>query len=154
MCFTINFNIFIIVIIGCPILNCMIHYNVCNYKGIYCTILCTVETIVGQWKLMWASGSGNPTSPPCELYVSLGQVRPRTFGCIAMGSEVLFILKSRLLVYSTGSRVNRVQVVLPGFSVRWLCFVQTKTSCRYSRARNNRVRIAICESKSACCESN
>ena len=26
-------NIFIIVIIGCPILNGMIHYNVCNDKG-------------------------------------------------------------------------------------------------------------------------
>ena len=45
----------------------------------------------------------------CVLYVSFGcMVRPRTFGYIAMGSEVLFILRSRLLVYSTGSGVNRV----------------------------------------------
>ena len=45
MCCTIILNIFIIVIfIGCPILNCMIDYNVCNDKGKYCSIL-------------WASGN-------------------------------------------------------------------------------------------------
>ena len=42
---TIILNIFIIVIIGCPILNGMTHY-------------------VGQWKLLWVVGSGNPTSLP------------------------------------------------------------------------------------------
>ena len=53
------------------------------------------------------------------LYVSFGsKVRTRTFGCIAMGSAVLFILRSRLLLYSAGSGVNRVQVVLSGFSAR------------------------------------
>ena len=47
----------------------------------------------------------------CVLYVSFGsKVRPRTFG-------------SRLLVYSAGSGVNRVQVVLSGFSKRMFCFV-------------------------------
>ena len=45
-------------------------------------------------------------------------VRPRTFGCVAMGSAVLFIVRSRL------------QVVLSGFSIR-LFFVQVKTLCRY-----------------------
>ena len=46
------------------------------------------------------------------LYVSFGSmVRPRTFGCATMGSAVLFILRSRLLLYSAGSGVNRVQVV-------------------------------------------
>ena len=66
------------------------------------------------------------------LYVSIGsKVRPRTFGCVAMGSAVLFIFRSRLLVYSVGSGVNRVQVVLSGFSVRLFCFVQAKTVCRY-----------------------
>ena len=55
----------------------------------------------------------------CVLYVSSGsKVRPRTFGCVAMGSAVLFILGSRLLLYSAGSGVNRVQVVLSGFSMR------------------------------------
>ena len=48
-----------------------------------------------------------------------------------MGSAVLFILRSRLLLYSAGSGVNRVQVVLSGFSVRLFCFVQAKTLCRY-----------------------
>ena len=49
----------------------------------------------------------------CVLYVSFGsKVRPRTFGCVAMGSAVLFILRSRLLLDSAGSVVNRVQVVL------------------------------------------
>ena len=63
----------------------------------------------------------------CVLYVSFwSKVRPRTFGCDAMGSAVLFIFRSRLLLYSAGSGVNRVQVVLYGF-----CFVQAKTLCRY-----------------------
>ena len=44
VCCTLILNIFISVIIGCPILNGMIHYNVCNDKGKYCAIL-------------WASGN-------------------------------------------------------------------------------------------------
>ena len=42
----------------------------------------------------------------CVLYA---KVRPRTFA--AMGSVVLFISRSRLILYSAGSGVNRVQVV-------------------------------------------
>ena len=68
----------------------------------------------------------------CVLYVSFGsKVRPITFGCVAMSSTLLFILRSRLLVYSAGSGVNRVQIVLSGFSVKLFCFVQAKTLCRY-----------------------
>ena len=64
--------------------------------------------------------------------MSLGcKVRPRTIGCVAMRGAVLFILKARLLLYSAGSGVNRVQVVLSGFSVRLFCCVQAKTLCRY-----------------------
>ena len=67
----------------------------------------------------------------CVLYVSFGsKVRPRTFGCVAMGSAVLLIFRSRLLLYSAGSGVNRVQV-LSGFSVRLFCFVHAKSLCRY-----------------------
>ena len=66
------------------------------------------------------------------LYVSLGsKVRPRTSGPFAMGNTVLFILWSRLFLYYDRSGVNRVQVVLSGFNVRLLCFVQAKTVCRY-----------------------
>ena len=54
------------------------------------------------------------------------KVRPRTFGCVAMGSALLCILRSRLLVYSAGSVVNRVQVVLSGFSKRLFCFAHAK----------------------------
>ena len=47
------------------------------------------------------------------MYVSFAsKVRPRTFGCVVMGSAMLFILRSKLLLYSAGSGVNRVQVVL------------------------------------------
>ena len=68
----------------------------------------------------------------CVLYVSFGsKVRPRTFGCIAMHSAVLFIFMSRFFLYSAGSGVNRVQVVLSGFSVKLFCFVQAQTLCRY-----------------------
>ena len=68
----------------------------------------------------------------CVLYVSFGsKVRPRSFGYVAMRSAVLFIFRSRLLLYSAGPGVNRVQVVLSGFSMRLLCFDQTQTLCRY-----------------------
>ena len=68
----------------------------------------------------------------CVLYVSFeSKVRPRIFGCVAMGSALLLIVRARLLVYSAGSGVNRVQVVLSGFSKRLFCFVQAKTVCRY-----------------------
>ena len=67
----------------------------------------------------------------CLLYVSFGsKVRPRTYGCVAMGSALLFIVRSRLLIYSSGSGVNKVQVVLSGFSKRLFCFVQANTLCR------------------------
>ena len=52
------------------------------------------------------------------------KVRLRTFGFVAIGSAVLFILRSRLLVYSAGSGVNIMQVVLFGFSVRLLYFAR------------------------------
>ena len=69
----------------------------------------------------------------CVLYVSFGsKVRPRTFGCVAMGSALLCIFRSRyLLVYSAGYGVNRVQVVLSGFSMRLFCFVQAQIFCMY-----------------------
>ena len=68
----------------------------------------------------------------CVLYLSFrSRVRARTFGCVAMSSDLLFIVRSRLLVYSAGSDVNRVQVVLSVFSVRLFCFVHAKSLCRY-----------------------
>ena len=69
----------------------------------------------------------------CVLYMSfVSKVRPRTFGCVVMGSAVLFNFRSRLLVYSVGSGVNKVKVALSVFSVTLLCFVQAKNFiCRY-----------------------
>ena len=56
------------------------------------------------------------------LYVSFGsKVRPRTFGCVAMGSALFCIFRSILLVYSAGSGMNIVQVVLSGFSMSLVC---------------------------------
>ena len=54
----------------------------------------------------------------CELYVRFG-------------SKVLFINRSRFPIYSARSGVNREHVVLSGFSVILLCFVQAITLCRY-----------------------
>ena len=69
----------------------------------------------------------------CVLYVSFGsKVKPITFGCVAMGSALLFIVRSRLLVYFAGSVATRMQVVLSRFSMRLFCFVQTKSLCRYA----------------------
>ena len=45
----------------------------------------------------------------CVLYVSFrSKVRPRTFGCVAMVSALFYIFRSRLLVYSAGSGVNKL----------------------------------------------
>ena len=42
------------------------------------------------------------------VYCSFGsKVIPGTVGCIAIGSAVLCILMSRLLIYSAGSGVNK-----------------------------------------------
>ena len=58
----------------------------------------------------------------CVLYVSFGsKIRPSTFGCVAMGSALFCICGYILLVYSAGSGVNRILVVLHGFSMRLLC---------------------------------
>ena len=63
----------------------------------------------------------------CVLYVSFGsKVRLKPFECVAMGRAMLFILRSRLLLYSARSGVNRVQGVLSRFSVTLFCFVQEK----------------------------
>ena len=68
----------------------------------------------------------------CVFCISCGsKVRPINFWCVAMGSAVLFVLRSRLLFYSSGSGVNRVHVVLYEFSVILFGFVQSKTLCRY-----------------------
>ena len=59
------------------------------------------------------------------LHVSFGsKIRPRTVGCVDMGSAVLFILMSRLLFYFAGFGMNMVEVVLSGFSVRLFCLVK------------------------------
>ena len=44
-----------------------------------------------------------------------------TFGCVAMDSALFCIFRSRLLVYSAGSGMNIVQVVLSGFSMSLFC---------------------------------
>ena len=45
----------------------------------------------------------------CVLYVSfVSTVRLRTFGCVAMGSALLFIVRTRLLIYYAGSVVITV----------------------------------------------
>ena len=59
----------------------------------------------------------------CVLYVSFGsKVRPRTVGCVAMGSALLFIVRSGLLVYSAGSGVLSRQKLCVGMVVyiSWL----------------------------------
>ena len=63
----------------------------------------------------------------CVLYVSFGsKVRPRTFGCVAMGCAFLFIVRSRVH-YSFSLNAFFLSV----FSKRLFCFVQAKTLCRY-----------------------
>ena len=63
----------------------------------------------------------------CDVCEFGSKVRPSTFRCVAMRSSVLFNCRSRFHLYYAGSGVNRVQVLLSGFSVRLFCFVQAKT---------------------------
>ena len=57
----------------------------------------------------------------CVLYVSFGsKVRPRTFRCVAMGSVMLFILRSRLLSYPSvlhGTPHIRLIICISAFSI-------------------------------------
>ena len=62
----------------------------------------------------------------CDVRSFGSKVGPRPYGWVAMGSAVLFILRYRLLLYSAGSRMNRIQAVLSGFRARLLWFVQAK----------------------------
>ena len=51
--------------------------------------------------------------PMCVLYVSLGsRLSPSMFGLMFMGSVMLSICNSSCVLYSAGSGVNRVHVVL------------------------------------------
>ena len=63
----------------------------------------------------------------CDVCEFGPNIKPKRFGCVTMGSAVLYILRSRLLLYTAWS------VVLSGFSMRYLvlCFVQEKSLCRY-----------------------
>ena len=69
---------------------------------------------------------------PHPVAVSAFMICRSLCACTEMLSMcVLYVSFVRLLVYSAGSGVNRVQVVLSGFSKRLFCFVQAKTLCRY-----------------------
>ena len=88
----------------------------CESVFIICSGLCACTDMLRMW----------------VLYVSFGfKVRPTTFGYVAMRRAVLFTFRPRLHLYSAGSGVNRVQVVLSGFNVRLICFVQAKSLCRH-----------------------
>ena len=68
----------------------------------------------------------------CLLYVSFGsRVSPSIFGLIFMGSVMLSICSSSCVLYSAGSGVKRVHVVLSGLRMR--LFVHVCISCRYDR---------------------
>ena len=48
-----------------------------------------------------------------------------------MGSCVLFICSVSVVLYSAGSGVNSVVVVLPALSVSWFCLVHSCICCKY-----------------------
>ena len=54
------------------------------------------------------------------------------------------MFRSRLLLYSAGSGVYRVQVVLSGFSMRLFCSVHAKTLCRYDCMYFLAVVVLVC----------
>ena len=67
----------------------------------------------------------------CLLKVSLGsKVRPRIVGCLVVGSNMLFIVRLRALLYSAGSGVKSVVMVLSALSIRSLSIVHVYMSSR------------------------
>ena len=81
----------------------------------------------------------------CVLYVSFGsKVMPEPLRTLPWVVQCC-LFKSRLLLYSAASGVNRVQVVLSVFSVRLFCFVQTKTVCRYGSMYFLAALVIVCE---------
>ena len=77
VCYIIILNISIIVIIGCPILNCMIHFNACNDKGKYCAILWASGNYCGQLDLVIPLAhrvDNNNTSPTDPFHMDASMV--------------------------------------------------------------------------------
>ena len=67
----------------------------------------------------------------CLLYVSLGsRVSPSIIGVMLMRS-VMYICSSSCVLYSSGSDVKRVHVVLSGLRMRLFVRVHVCISCRY-----------------------
>ena len=56
---------------------------------------------------------------------------PRIFGSLLVGSVVLLICSVSVVLYSAGSGVESVVVVLDALRVLWFCLVQSYISCRY-----------------------
>ena len=68
----------------------------------------------------------------CLLYVTLwSRVSPNIFGLMLMGSVVLSICSASYVLYSAGSGVKRVYVVLSGLRMRWFVCIHVCISCRY-----------------------
>ena len=67
----------------------------------------------------------------CLVYVSLSRVSPSSFGLMFMGRVMLSICSSICVLYSAGSGVKRVHVVLSGLMMRLLVRVHVCISCRY-----------------------
>ena len=68
----------------------------------------------------------------CLLYVSLGsRVSPSIFGLMFMGCVMLSICNSSCVLYSAGSGVKRVHVVVSGLRMRLFVRIHVGISCRY-----------------------
>ena len=68
----------------------------------------------------------------CELQVSFGSnVRPSILGFFTVGMTTLSMLSVSCVLYSAGSGVKRVLVVLSGLRWSWFCCVHEAISCKY-----------------------
>ena len=67
----------------------------------------------------------------CLLYVCLGSRVLVFLGLMFMGSVMLSICSSSCVLYSAGSSVKRVHVVLSGLRMRLFVRVHVCISCRY-----------------------
>ena len=81
----------------------------------------------------------------CVLYVCLGsRVSPSSFGLMFMGSVMLSICSSGCVLYSTGSGVKRVHVVLSGLRMRLFVRVHVRILCRYDLMFSSAMFMSLC----------
>ena len=80
----------------------------------------------------------------CVVVSFRPRVTPKIFGCVLRGGLVLLICSSKLQLYSVGSGVNKVYVVLFGLRFMLMSIVHVCTLFRYGCKYGLAVLVLVC----------